>query len=147
MSDGQQHWRSHLKSHVSNILARKNEEIEYFYREESDNIMKILINPESFTLSNFAYSLKTIASHTFSVKGWTHYHVIVLFLYCIKIDEICIKTHDWYKTNLLEEVLVDILIMIDYSPPSRCYYYYCTVIPLFLILSFLIYFVHDDNVK
>ena len=144
MSNGkQQQWRSHLKEHVSNILSRKNVQIEYFYREQEneDHIAKLMdiLKPESFTLDNFSWSLEIIASHLFSVKkGWSRYHIIALFIYCIRLNEICMKMHDWYSTSLLEETLVVILLMIDYSPPRNNY----TIFPIFCMLSlFLVYFI------
>ena len=143
MTDGQQ-WRNHLKKHVSNILSRKNAQIEYFYRKEenSDCMVKMMdiLKPETFTMNNFAWSLETIASHIFMVKkGWTCYHIIVLFIYCIRLDEICMKMHDWYNTSLLEETLVVILLMINYSPSPRNNY---TIFPVFCMLGiFLIYFI------
>ena len=145
MPDGQQQWRSRLKDHVSDILLRKNVQIEHFYWEEENGVymakMMDILKPESFTLDNFSRSLETIASHVFSVKkGWTHYHIIVLFVYCIRLDEICMKMHDWYKTSLLVETLVDILACIDYAPPPSNNNYY-TIFPIFCMLGlFLVYF-------
>ncbi len=140
----QQRWRSHLKEHVSDILSRKNAQIERFYLEQENehHIAKLmdLLQPESFTLDNFSWSLETIAGHLFSPKkGWTRYHIIALFIYCIELDEICTKTHDWYNTDLLEETLVVILMMIDYSPPIRNDF---TIFPVVCMLSvFLVYFI------
>ena len=99
-----------------------------------------MLKPKSFTLDNFSRSLETIASHLFSMKkGWSRYHIIALFIYCIKLDEICMKMHDWYNTSLLEETLIDILSMINYSPPPRNNY---TIFPVFCMLGiFLVYFI------
>ena len=144
MPNRQQQRRSHLKEHVSNILSRKNVQIEYFYREQKngDYMAKMMdmLKPKSFTLDNFSRSLETIASHLFSVKkGWSRYHIIALFIYCIKLDAICMKMHDWYNTSLLEETLVVILSMINYSPPTRNDY---TIFPVVCMLGiFLVYFI------
>ena len=141
----QQRWRSYLREHVSIVLARRNVQVEHFYREEEENgerLTKLLemLKPESFTKNNFSQSLEEIAGHLFSTKkGWTRYHLIALFAYCIKLDEICTKMHDWYSTGHLEETLVTILARIDYAPAARNTY---TIFPVVCMLGvFLAYFI------
>ena len=74
-------------------------------------------NPKNFTASTIAPILKTIAKLTFSKEGWNHNHVIPLFIYCIEMDRVCKEVHAWYDSDILSSILVDILLIINYTPP------------------------------
>lgn len=55
---------------------------------------------------------------------YKHYHVVALFMYCMKIDEYFTENLKDYKTDLIVDTLVNILINIDYNIPRS----YCSIL-------------------
>ena len=80
------------------------------------------IEKMKFTLDTLESSLQTIANRRFLPgEGYESHHVTALFLYCMKIDEYFKKNHANYKTDLLVDILVNILIKVDYIIPQSSY--------------------------
>ena len=114
-----------LKEYVTNILKRNDARMESIF-QDNEHVMQewelFKIEKMNFTLETLASSLQTIASHMFLPgEGYESGHVVALFLYCMKIDEYFKKNHANYKTDLLVDVLVNILIKVDYIIPKSSY--------------------------
>ena len=117
--------RRRLKEYVTNVLNHNDgrmERIFQYYEPFMQERDAYKIEEMNFTLNTLAPSLQTIASYLFA-RG-EPYHVTVLFMYCIKIDEYFKKNQKDYKTDLIVDALVNILINIDYNIPKS----YCSIL-------------------
>ena len=120
---------SNLKEYVTNILKRNDSIMEAIYRDQEHIILEwelFKIEKMNFTLEGLASSLETIADHLF-IPGEEYKwgHVTAFIMYCMKVDEHFRKNHANYKTDLLIDILVTILIKIDYNIPKS---YYCSIL-------------------
>ena len=49
-------------------------------------------------------------------------HVLVLLLFCTELDKYCnMKKYPWYSSEMLIEIIVGILLKIDFIPPTTLY--------------------------
>ena len=114
-----------MKEYVTNILNRNDAIMETIFRD-NEHVMQewelFKIEKMNFTLDTLASSLQTIANHLF-IPGEEYKwgHVTSFIMYCMKIDEHFKKNHANYKTDLLVDVLVNILIKVDYIIPKSSY--------------------------
>ena len=120
---------SNLKEYVTNVLNRNDVRMEAIYRDQEHIILEwelFKIEKMNFTLESLASSLETIADHLF-IPGEEYKwgHVTAFIMYCMKVDEHFKKNHANYKTDLLIDILVSILIKIDYNIPKS---YYCSIL-------------------
>ena len=77
------------------------------------------LDPRTIRSENMLASiLERIASYMFHRRARTHGHVIPLLMYCIEMNRICEEAHAWYRTDMLTDILADILLGIDYFPPK-----------------------------
>ena len=74
----------------------------------------------NFTLDNLDISLQTIASYLFTPgEAYKSHNVDALFIYSMKLDEYLLENIRNYKTNILVDILVRILIVIDFHIPRK----------------------------
>ena len=120
--------RRTLREYVINILNRGDSQIERLFRNYEPFMQEqraYKIEEMNFTIDTLASSLQEIASYLFTPGETYKPHVIVvLFMYCIEIDEYFKKHHQNYKTDLLVDAIVNILISIDYEVPKS----YCSIL-------------------
>ena len=118
---------SNLKEYVTNVLNGNDARMEAIYRDQEHIILEwelFKIEKMNFTLESLASSLETIADHLFG-EEYKWGHVTTFIMYCMKVDEHFKKNHAKYKTDLLIDILVTILIKIDYNIPKS---YYCSIL-------------------
>ena len=49
-------------------------------------------------------------------------HVLVLLLFCAELDKYCnMKKYPWYLSEMLIEIIVGILLKVDFIPPTTLY--------------------------
>ena len=49
-------------------------------------------------------------------------HVLVLLVFCIELDKYCkLKKYPWYSSEMLIEIIVGILLKVDFIPPTTLY--------------------------
>ena len=107
--------RRELKDFVLNALTHKNTRLEYMYHDNAEFLEIFAIEKMNFTLDNLNISLQTIASYLFKPgEEYKTCNVDALLLYSMKLDEYLTRIYEDYQTLFLVEILVKILIKIDY---------------------------------
>ena len=49
-------------------------------------------------------------------------HVLVLLVFCIEVDKFCkVEKYPWYSSEMLIEVIVGILLKVDFIPSTTFY--------------------------
>ena len=118
--------RRKLKEHIENILKRKDSRMMFIY-QDNDQFMELFsqIDTMNFTLCNLSKSLQAIARYLFRPgEPYKTHNVDALLLYSMKLDEYLITNFQDYQTDLLAEILVNILIDIDFEIENR----YCIIL-------------------
>ena len=121
--------RRRLREYVVNVLNHNDSRMEYrfhYYEPFMQERGAYAIEEMNFTVDTLASSLQQIAGYLFAYGRESNkpHYVVVLFMYCLKIDEYFKKNHQNYKMDLLVDALVNILIKIDYVVPKS----YCTIL-------------------
>ena len=117
--------RGELKEYVMKILMHKDTRLEFIYQDNDHFLKTFMIENMNFTLDNLDVSLQSIASYLFrSGEAYKTHYVDALLIYSMKLDEYLLENIRNYKTNFLADILVGILIVIDYDVPKR----YCTIL-------------------
>ena len=118
--------RRKLKEHIENILKRKDSRMLFIY-QDNNQFMELFsqIDTMNFTLCNLSKSLQAIARYLFRPgEPYKTHNVDALLLYSMKLDEYLITNFQDYQTDLLAEILVNILIEIDFEIENR----YCIIL-------------------
>jgi len=118
--------RRKLKEHIENILKRKDSRMLFIY-QDNNQFMELFsqIDTMNFTLYNVSKSLQAIARYLFRPgEPYKTHNVDVLLLYSRKLDEYLITNFQDYQTDPLVEILVNILIEIDFVTGNR----YCNIL-------------------
>ena len=118
--------RRKLKEHIENILKRKDSRMLFIY-QDNNQFMELFsqIDKMNFTLCNLSKSLQAIARYLFRPgEPYKTHNVDALLLYSMKLDEYLITNFQDYQTDLLAEILVNILIDIDFEIENR----YCIIL-------------------
>ena len=113
--------RRKLKEHIENILKRKDSRMLFIY-QDNNQFMELFsqIDKMNFTLCNLSKSLQAIARYLFRPgEPYKTHNVDALLLYSMKLDEYLITNFQDYQTDLLAEILVNILIEIDFEIENR----------------------------
>lgn len=117
--------RGELKEYVMKILLHKDTRMQIIYQDNDHFVNAFTIENMNFTLDNLDISLQTIASYLFTPgEAYKTHNVDALFIYSMKLDEYLLENIRNYKTNFLADILVRILIVIDYDIPKR----YCNIL-------------------
>ena len=117
--------RGELKEYVMKILMHKDTRLEFIYQDNDRFLKTFTIENMNFTLDNLDVSLQSIASYLFRPgEAYKTHYVDALLIYSMKLDEYLLENIRNYKTNFLADILVGILIVIDYDVPKR----YCTIL-------------------
>ena len=118
--------RRKLKEHIENILKRKDSRMLFIY-QDNNQFMELFsqIDTMNFTLCNLSKSLQAIARYLFRPgEPYKTHNVDALLLYSMKLDEYLITNFQDYQTDILAEILVNILIDIDFEIENR----YCIIL-------------------
>lgn len=131
-----------LRGYIANVLERKDDLIEFLYldnKEKFSGMDRDIAQKMKFTPGNLKRYLQIIAEHMIDggYSGKKIYHTAVLLIYSIKIDDFLKKTKmKDYKTDVLTDALVSILMRINFEIPKKSR---CTIRPLmFISFSFLV---------
>ena len=117
-----------LKGYIMNVLDRKDDLIEFIYK---DNQKSFLVWDQSidqikYTSDNLRERLDAIAEDMFESfdgdDGGRHskklYYAAALLIYSIKVDDFLRKRID-YQPDLLPDVLENILMGINFQIPAK----------------------------
>lgn len=88
------------------------------YRVQYVSMVKTLEINEKTIASN----LKRITTKLFENHRVKYSYVLSLLLFCVELDKHCKTSHiEWYTTEKLVDILVDILFDYKYTPPTYSY--------------------------
>ena len=107
------------------ILMHKDTRLQFIYKDNDHFLETFEIENMNFTLDTLNISLQTIASYLFKPgEAYKTHNADALFIYSMKLDEYLLENIRNYKTNILVDILVNILIGIDYIVPKI----YCIIL-------------------
>ena len=122
----------YLYAYVKKFLQREDKEMNDLMQEYQEFMPQITIQLKKETFSS---CIQTIADELFETRKTTDPYVILLLAFSSKLDEYC-KQYDWYNTEFLIQILVNILAKTSFNPPNI----YCIIlyqVLFFFLLLFL----------
>ena len=122
----------YLYAYVKKFLQREDKEMNDLMQEYQEFMPQITIQLKKETFSS---CIQTIADELFETRKTTDPYVILLLAFSSKLDEYC-KQYDWYNTEFLIQILVNILAKTSFNPPNK----YCIIlyqVLFFFLLLFL----------
>ena len=119
----------YLYAYVKKFLQREDKEMNDLMQEYQEFMPQITIQLKKETFSS---CIQAIADELFETRKTTDPYVISLLAFSSKLDEYC-KQYDWYNTEFLIQILVNILAKTSFNPPNK----YCVILyqALFFLLS------------
>ena len=92
-------------------------------------VQKLIINEETITSG-----LEILAGEILLGEGKLS-HVLVLLLFCTELDKYCnMKKYPWYSSEMLIEIIVGILLKVDFIPPTTLYSFkICSILQFHLL--------------
>ena len=110
------------RSREENISKRKDSRTMFIYQNNNQFKKLFQIDKMNFTMYNLSKSLQTIASYLFRPgEPYKTHNIDALLLYSMKLDEYLITSFQDYQTDILAEILVDMLIDIDFKTLNQVY--------------------------
>ena len=109
-----------LYTYVKKVLQREDEEINALFLESQERLPKITLQLKEET---FSFCVQAIADELFETREESYSYVMVLLAFSLKLDEYC-KQYDWYNTEFLIQILVNILGKTSFNPPNI----YCIIL-------------------
>ena len=140
-----------LREYIVNVLRRNDKLIEFIYHDNRDKFsaMNSDIERINFTSDNLEECLLAIVEEMFDdlppseEYSRRFYRIAALLVYCIKIDNFCRRDKN-YKTDLLVDVLVNVLTRIDFVMPASDFTVYrksqCAIPLMFISVSLLVFY-------
>ena len=122
----------YLYAYVKKFLQREDKEMNDFVQEYQEHLPQITIQLKEET---FSFCIQAIADELFEARETTYPYVMTLLAFSLKLDEYC-KQYDWYNTEFLIQILVNILAKTSFNPPNK----YCIIlyqVLFFFLLLFL----------
>ena len=122
----------YLYAYVKKFLQREDKEMNDLMQEYQEFMPQITIQLKKETFSS---CIQAIADELFETRKTTDPYVISLLAFSSKLDEYC-KQYDWYNTEFLIQILVNILAKTSFNPPNK----YCIIlyqVLFFFLLLFL----------
>ena len=122
----------YLYAYVKKFLQREDKEMNDLMQEYQEFMPQITIQLNKETFSS---CIQAIADELFETRKTTYPYVISLLAFSSKLDEYC-KQYDWYNTEFLIQILVNILAKTSFNPPNI----YCIIlyqVLFFFLLLFL----------
>ena len=119
----------YLYAYVKKFLQREDKEMNDLMQEYQEFMPQITIQLKKETFSS---CIQAIADELFETRKTTDPYVISLLAFSSKLDEYC-KQYDWYNTEFLIQILVNILAKTSFNPPNI----YCII--LYQVLFFFFY--------
>ena len=122
----------YLYAYVKKLLQREDKEMNDLVQEYQEFIPQITMQLKEETFSS---CIQAIADELFETRKTTYPYVISLLAFSSKLDEYC-KQYDWYNTEFLIQILVNILAKTSFNPPNI----YCIIlyqVLFFFLLLFL----------
>ena len=117
----------YLYAYVKKLLQRMDKEMNDFMQEYQELIPQITIQ---LKVETFSSCIQAIADELFETREKSYPYVMALLAFSLKLDEYC-KQYDWYNTEFLIQILVNILAKTAFNPPNK----YCVI--LYQVLFFL----------
>ncbi len=109
-----------LYTYVKKVLKREDEEISALFLESQERLPQITSQLKEET---FSFCVQAIADELFETREESYPYVMVLLAFSLKLDEYC-KQYDWYNTEFLIQILVNILAKTAFNPPNK----YCVIL-------------------
>ena len=117
--------RRKLQEYIENILKREDSRMMFIYQDNNQFKKLFQIDKMNFTTHNLSKSLQMTARYLFTPgESFKTHNVDALLLYSMKLDEYLLTNFQDYQTDLLAEILVNILIDIDFEIENR----YCIML-------------------
>ena len=110
----------YLYAYVKKLLQREDKEMNDLMQKYQEFMPHITIQLKKETFSS---CIQTIADELFETRKTTDPYVISLLAFSSKLDEYC-KQYDWYNTEFLIQILVNILAKTSFNPPNK----YCIIL-------------------
>ena len=129
MSSSSSSQENRLYTYVKKVLKREDEEINALFLESQERLPQITLQLKEET---FSFCVQAIADELFETREKSYPYVMALLAFSLKLDEYC-KQYDWYNTEFLIQILVNILAKTSFNPPNK----YCVILyqALFFLLS------------
>ena len=117
-----------LYTYVKKLIQREDEEMNALFLESQERLPQITLQLKEET---FSFCVQAIADELFEARKTTYPYVMSLLAFSLKLDEYC-KQYDWYNTEFLIQILVNILAKTSFNPPNI----YCIILYQVLFLFF-----------
>ena len=122
----------YLYVYVKKFLQREDKEMNDLMQEYQEFMPQITIQLKKETFSS---CIQTIADELFETRKTTDPYVLSLLAFSCELDDYC-RQYDWYNTEFLIQILVNILAKTSFNPPNK----YCIIlyqVLFFFLLLFL----------
>ena len=123
--------KSELECFVKTAMSRGKD---YDYRvqliyEEYGVSLRHMVQTLNITEQTITSSLEIMAEEILLGEGNLS-HVFVLLVFCMELDKHCkLKEYSWYLSEMLIEIIVNILWKVDFKPsPSLYSFKMCSII-------------------
>ena len=119
----------YLYAYIKKSIQKEDKEMNDFVQEYQELLPQITLQLKEETFSFFIHAMADELSET---RETTYPYVMTLLAFSLKLDEYC-KQYDWYNTEFLIQILVNILAKTAFNPPNK----YCVILyqALFFLLS------------
>ena len=110
----------YLYAYVKKFLQREDKEMNALMLEYQEFIPK---TPIQLKKETFSSCIQAIADELFKTRKPTDPYIIALLAFSSKLDKYC-RQYDWYDTEFLIQILVNILANTSFNPPNI----YCIIL-------------------
>ena len=106
----------HLHQFIKEVLQKDGHYMNHLAKEYEGLLPQL-----DFELTEGTHSttVQSIAEKLFVERDATYPYVTSLLVFSLTLDEYC-KKYNWYETDLLIQILVNILTKTSFNPPNRC---------------------------
>ena len=122
----------YLYAYVKKFLQGEDKEMNALMLEYQEFIPK---TPIQLKKETFSSCIQTIADELFKTRKPTDPYIIALLAFSSKLDKYC-RQYDWYNTEFLIQILVNILSKTSFTPNIYCIILYKDFL-FFLLLKFI----------
>ena len=106
----------YLYAYVKKLLQREDKEMNDLMQEYQEFMPQITIQLKKETFSS---CIQAIADELFKTRKPTDPYIISLLAFSSKLDKYC-RQYDWYNTEFLIQILVNILAKTSFTPNIYC---------------------------
>ena len=106
----------YLYAYVKKLLQREDKEMNDLMQEYQEFMPQITIQLRKETFSS---CIQAIADELFKTRKPTDPYIIALLAFSSKLDKYC-RQYDWYNTEFLIQILVNILAKTSFTPNIYC---------------------------